>query len=207
VALVCVVAFLADARRRQARPGTPGQFAYYVLSLSWSPEHCASHPGQDLQCGGVRQYGFVLHGLWPQHERGFPADCASAEQPSDRLVRSLLDISPSEKLVRHEWAKHGTCSDLAPEDYFALARRAFGSVRVPARFQAPAQAARLSVAALEAEFAAVNAGLTGDQVAVQCSGRFLQELRVCLDKTLRPRACGPEVRDRCQGDVTIRPWR
>ncbi len=210
VGLLCVglAGSVAEARRRRpARPGQPGDFAYYVLSLSWSPEHCASHPGQNLQCAGPRPYGFVLHGLWPQHERGFPETCASGERPSDRLVQSLLDISPSEALIRHEWAKHGTCSGLLADGFFALARRAFEGVRVPARFRAPTQAARLSVAAIEAEFASANPGLRGEHVAVLCNGRFLQELRVCLDRDLRLRPCGVDVRDQCNGDATIRPLR
>lgn len=208
--LLClaVVATSADARRRRPQ-GThvPGVFDYYVLSLSWSPEHCASHPGETQQCSGVRRYGFVLHGLWPQYERGYPESCAAGAALSASQIALLLDLSPSEKLVRHEWAKHGTCSGRSPEDYFALARRAFESIQVPARFRAPSQAARLSVAALEAELATANPGLSGAHVAVQCGGRFLREVQVCLDKDLRPRSCGHDVRDGCRGEVIVRPVR
>src|SRR5262249_22498074 len=56
---------------------TRGEFDYYVLSLSWSPSFCETAGGNNarrLQCGG-RPYSFVVHGLWPQYERGFPESC------------------------------------------------------------------------------------------------------------------------------------
>src|SRR5262245_819748 len=56
--------------------GQAGVFDYYLLALSWSPTYCAERRGTayDQQCD-VRQgrpYAFVLHGLWPQNERGWP---------------------------------------------------------------------------------------------------------------------------------------
>ena len=63
---------VADARRQN----TPGQFDYYVLALSWSPSFCETATGnaRRQQCG-VRPFSFVVHGLWPQYERGFPESC------------------------------------------------------------------------------------------------------------------------------------
>ena len=61
----------------------------------------------------ARPYSFVVHGLWPQYERGFPRDC---QVPSPRLYReimtSMLDLMPAPRLVYHEWDQHGTCSGL-----------------------------------------------------------------------------------------------
>ena len=54
---------------------SPGQFDFYVLSLSWSPSFCAAaaergrRRAANAQCG-VRPYSFVVHGLWPQYEKG-----------------------------------------------------------------------------------------------------------------------------------------
>ena len=48
----------------------PGQFDFYVLSLSWSPSYCAAAHERDGarvpggQCG-ARPFAFVVHGLWP----------------------------------------------------------------------------------------------------------------------------------------------
>jgi ribonuclease T2 len=193
---------------RQAT-GTGGDFDYYVLSLSWSPQHCASRPptGSDRQCAGPRRYGFVLHGLWPQYEKGYPQTCATGAQVSSTTVDSLLDIMPSPQLVRHEWSKHGACSGLPPAAYFAAARGAFTSVKIPAAYTAPSDAFQTSTTAIEQAFVSANPGLAPEDVAVLCNGKFLQEVRVCLDKDLHVRRCGRDVRDACRAGVVIRPVR
>ena len=71
---ICLIGS-ADARRHKPKTLTanePGKFDYYVLSLSWSPEHCATTHDTSTQCAGTRHFGFVVHGLWPQFEHGFP---------------------------------------------------------------------------------------------------------------------------------------
>src|SRR5713101_2070050 len=68
------------ASAQDRRQNAPGEFDFYVLSLSWSPSFCeeASERGSggrsQVQCGG-RPFSFVVHGLWPQYERGFPDYC------------------------------------------------------------------------------------------------------------------------------------
>src|SRR5579862_285274 len=112
VLLAVTPAYAKHHKKHAAEASTPGRFDYYVLSLSWSPQHCASADRQDdAQCG-IRRYGFVLHGLWPQDERGYPESCATT-MLSNSTVEKMLDIMPSPELVRHEWAKHGTCSGLS----------------------------------------------------------------------------------------------
>ena len=73
-----MVLWLLIATAATAAPrsqGQSGEFDFYVLSLSWSPTFCLTHPGNE-QCSG-KGYGFVLHGLWPQYARGgWPASCA-----------------------------------------------------------------------------------------------------------------------------------
>ena len=71
-------AFLAPADAQDRRQNAPGEFDFYVLSLSWSPSFCeaAAERGntgrsQQAQCG-ERPFSFVVHGLWPQYERGYP---------------------------------------------------------------------------------------------------------------------------------------
>ena len=67
------------ASAQDRRQNTAGAFDFYVFSLSWSPSFCASagerggvSKSQQIQCGGERPYAFVVHGLWPQYEKGFP---------------------------------------------------------------------------------------------------------------------------------------
>lgn len=97
-----------------ARPGgTSGSFDYYSLVLSWSPTHCESPEGQDdeAQCArrDGRRYAFILHGLWPQYERGYPEDCpAESRFVPQRVIDGMLDVMPSKGLIIHEYRKHGT---------------------------------------------------------------------------------------------------
>src|ERR1700742_1117182 len=95
VTLIAIASFAvfenADARsRHRSHQGTPGQFDFYVFSLSWSPSFCESGGGRgnsDEQCNRGRPFAFVVHGLWPQYERGFPENC---EQPAPWVDQKLI---------------------------------------------------------------------------------------------------------------------
>src|SRR5262249_20225754 len=126
ILLGTIGAAVAQGRSR----GEPGRFDYYVLSLSWPPSFCETATGaaRGEQCG-ARPYSFVVHGLWPQYERGFPEACQVPPPRLDRrIVDAMLDLMPAKKLVYHEWDTHGTCSGLAQRAYFDLIRKARGAV-------------------------------------------------------------------------------
>ena len=192
---------------------TPGTFDFYVMSLSWSPGFCASPAGRNdnIQCGGSRQFAFVLHGLWPQFEpKGWPQDC-SAEGVDDSIVKGMLDIMPSPRLVQHEWGKHGTCSGLSAKDYFEEAREAFAAVKIPEKYKAPSRQIMIDPDQMRADFAGANPKFGDRGFAVLCSGngRFLQEVRACLTKDLEGRACNKEViNSACRSnEVIMQPLR
>jgi ribonuclease T2 len=174
-------------------------FDFYVLTLSWSPTHCSSDAGggrdDDLQCRSGRPFGFILHGLWPQHEKGWPEYCdtSAPRRLKDSVMREALALSPSEKLVQHEWEKHGTCSGLSQEDYFAAAELAVESLRVPKAYKQPAQPLVTTANAVRRAFLDANPGLSASDILVTCRRNEIGEVRVCLDKELRPRACSREV--------------
>jgi ribonuclease T2 len=180
---------------------TAGVFDYYVLSLSWSPSYCAglSPWRSDPQC--ARRFAFVLHGLWPQFERGWPQDCASPDRgyvPRPVATR-MRDIMPSAALVFHAYRKHGTCTGLGVDGYFDLARQLFAKVRIPGRFQ-DLVAERTTIAPNELieEFVASNPGLTPQMIAVSCGGpgQRLREVRICFAKDGAFRACGKNENQR-----------
>lgn len=183
-----------------------GRFDYYLLSLSWSPQYCAGAAGDgDPQCR--RPYGFVVHGLWPQHERGWPEQCGKAEWLPESLIERMLPLMPSRKLILHEWRKHGVCSGLDAQGYFTAVERAYRSLHIPERYRAPRDYLRLSPATLEADFGAANPALRPEMMALDCRGNYLSELRICLDRQLRPRRCGADLRDRCGSLAVLRPSR
>ncbi len=174
---------------------TPGDFDFYVMSLSWSPDYCAGSGVDDpQQCGIGKKLGFVLHGLWPEYTRGYPADCSSVKLPKDAQAQ-FPDLYPSTSLYTHEWDKHGTCSGLKPAEYLTLAKTLKDSVALPTAYRRPAQAFRTSVDDLKSAFVNANSALSEGALAVQCSGsgRFLKELYVCFSRTGQPAACSAEI--------------
>ncbi|MBO0742096.1 MAG: ribonuclease T2 [Hyphomicrobiaceae bacterium] len=186
-------------RHGTAREPQPGSFDYYLLSLSWSPTYCAdlSEERWDPQCSSARgrPYAFVLHGLWPQYERGWPSNCRSPDRgyvPGEVADR-MLDIMPSRRLVFHEYRTHGTCSGLGVDAYFELARQLFTKVHIPSRLASPVDE-RMTIAPGEliSEFLAANPQLKPDMIAIVCggAGNRLREVRICFDKGGAFRACG-----------------
>jgi ribonuclease T2 len=198
IALAVALA-LGVGRAALAQRSEPGQFDYYVLALSWSPTYCADGGDKrdDSQCNdrSGRPYAFVLHGLWPQHERGWPQDCRSSDRGwvPGPVADRMLDIMPSKRLVFQQYRKHGTCSGLGVDGYFKLARQLHDKVKVPPRFQRVTdERLTVGVAELAGEFLAANPGLTPDMLAIQCggAGSRLREVRVCFSKGGEFRACG-----------------
>ncbi|MGL5812226.1 MAG: ribonuclease T2 family protein [Aeromonas sp.] len=176
--------------------GRAGEFDYYALALSWSPQHCAVKPGDREQCS--RPLGFVLHGLWPQYQRGYPSDC-SREQLDPEMEREFAGLYPSRFLYRHEWQKHGTCSGLDQPQFHQLASTLREKVAVPAAYQAPAQPLRKSREQLKQDLVEANAWLSKDSITLACAdgGRFLREIYVCIDKDGESAVpCSDEMRKR-----------
>lgn len=200
----------ARSRRKRAMAGTAGEFDYYLMSLSWSPEFCAGPNGarDDQQCGGQRRFGFVVHGLWPQYESGFPQACGPSSPVPQSLITAMLPLMPSPHLIQHEWDNHGTCSGLDVNAYFQQIQKAFASIRIPDRFKSPAQQIEIAPADITAAFVQSNPGFPPGGFRVQCSGQYLSEVRACLTKELKGRACSADVRDTCRsGSVIMRPLR
>lgn len=190
-------------------PKSEGDFDYYLLVLSWSPTHCSSDAGRgrddDLQCRSGRPYGFVLHGLWPQRERGYPEFCSASERDvTDHNMTAALKLSPSRQLVQHEWEKHGTCAGLSQNDYFAAAALAVDSVSVPKAYRSPAQPLVTTPNAVKRAFLDANPGISDDGLSATCTRNQLAEVWVCLDKDLQPRSCSAEVRKKHCGTREVR---
>jgi ribonuclease T2 len=185
-----------------------GDFDYYLVSLSWSPAYCINHPKDQRQCGG-RGFGFILHGLWPQHASGgYPQDCPASSQPSSSAMQKTLAFMPSEKLIRHEWVKHGTCTGLSADEYLHLADRAFSMIQIPPGFQAPSTPRTLTAEQIRGEFATANPSFPDNSIMLKCSGTELEEVRVCTSNQLKAQSCGKGIRTQCKGDaIQIRPLR
>jgi ribonuclease T2 len=211
-ALLGAAMAVRPAAAQDQRQNSPGEFDFYVLSLSWSPSFCEEAEergrGSQAQCGG-RPFSFVVHGLWPQYEHGFPEYC---QHPSPRLAReimtSMLDLMPAPGLIYNEWDKHGTCSGLGERAYFETIRKARAAIKIPPEFLQLSEPKTIAPADLEDAFVKANPGLTPAAIAVTCNRSRLSEVRICLSKDLQFRECGEIDRRACRRDqVTMPPVR
>ncbi len=206
-AALVLLAISALARHHRPRAeSTSGSFDYYVLALSWAPDFCASHSGDgSLECQSDRHTGFVLHGLWPEANRGpSPENCAPARPVARQMVEHMLSFYPSAGLIQHEWASHGTCSGLDSADYFAKAEQAFRSVQVPDSYRNLEHAQQFAVHDIERSFAEANHA-EEESFRTSCHGGELVGVEACFSKELRLEACGQTVRE-CPADrVLMRP--
>jgi ribonuclease T2 len=210
-AIAAAASFPAAAQ--DVRQNAPGQFDFYVLALSWSPSFCDASRERGLtksrshqaQCG-ERPFSFVVHGLWPQYENGFPDYC---QQPAPRLnrniVSSMLDLMPAPGLIYSEWDKHGTCAGVSARNYFETIRKARAVVKIPEEFLNLEEPKTVVPAELEASFIKANPGLTEESMSVVCDDKRLSEVRVCMTKDLKFRSCGEVDKRTCTRSTVVMP--
>jgi ribonuclease T2 len=197
-----------QAFAQDARQNAPGKFDFYLLALSWSPSFCeqaGDRKNAQQQCG-ERPFSFVVHGLWPQYEKGFPEFCQNPPPMVDaRLINSMLDLMPARGLIIHEWRKHGVCVGQAPGAYFEMIRRARAAVKIPPQYLEPQTALDVTPGEVEEAFVAANPGMSRAGVAVSCGGTRLSGVRICMTRDLQFRDC-PEVdRRACTRDKLTMP--
>jgi ribonuclease T2 len=176
-----------------AFPAPAADFSYYLLSLSYAPNFCAQPNGKKdaRECGGKNPPGFVVYGLWPQtdHGRG-PERCGPARPVAASIVQTMLRYIPTEALIQHEWATHGTCAGLTAEQYFSTVRRARDSVRIPPAYADVTAPVATSAEEIESAFGQANSALPRAAIRTACySDGGLEEVRICFDRNLTPRAC------------------
>jgi len=208
--LLAISAISGTAQDR--RQNEPGQFDFYVLSLSWSPSFCdamteraADRAAREPQCA-ERPYSFVVHGLWPQYERGFPEFCQNPAPRLDRnIVTSMLDLMPAPGLIYNEWDKHGTCSGLGARAYFETIRKARSAIKIPADYLELAAPKTVAPAEVEEAFIKANPGLSSSAIAVTCDKTRLSEVRICMSKDLQFRSCEEIDRRACRREQVVMP--
>lgn len=204
LACLCASPLMAEGERA-------GEFDYYVLSLSWSPTWCAleGDARNSPQCHTREDFGWVLHGLWPQFHRGWPSFCNTIERnPPRSLSNSMADIMGTSGLAWYQWKKHGRCSGLSAEAYYALSRRAYESITRPPVFRKLDTTVTLPARVVEQAFLAANPALEPDMITITCRDGYIQEARICLSKSLDPVPCGQDtVRDCSLDNARLDPVR
>ena len=197
---------LASAGLARAEGERPGDFDYYVMALSWSPTWCAITGDErgSPQCRQDADFGWILHGLWPQYERGWPSYCrSSVRNPSRSQTAAEADLFGTGGNAWHQWNKHGRCTGLTAEGYYEIAREAYESITRPPVFRQIDNAIRLPASVVEAAFLEVNSTLSADQITITCKDGRIQEARICLTRDLELRSCGSDVRRDCSMDNAL----
>ncbi|PZX16630.1 ribonuclease T2 [Palleronia aestuarii] len=184
-----------------------GEFDYYVLSMSWSPTWCAIEGDARGAAQCDRRFGWILHGLWPQYERGYPEYCDTTEaDPSRAETAAMADIMGDGGLAWYQWKKHGRCAGLPSGAYFDAARTAFGQVAKPDVFRRLDEPVALPARVVEEAFLEANPELFSEAITITCRDGRIQEARLCLTRDLAPRRCGLDViRDCSLGDALMDP--
>lgn len=119
---------------------------YYTLALSWSPAFCQKQRRNNngkvpqhlkYQCDGSQEFGWVIHGLWPQSEEArrvdeHPRYCqGDLPMVDENTIKKYLPESPGATLLQGEWEKHGACAFNQPEDYFARQQALYNDLVLP----------------------------------------------------------------------------
>lgn len=198
-----------DVRQPANEPSRTGAVGSYTLALSWSPQFCRSHP-DDAQCDRRNgDFGFILHGLWPEVAgAAYPQWCASSPaRIPEAVVRDQFCAQPSLKLMAHEWAKHGTCATSNPADYFAASRKLFASIRFPdmnALSRRP-----LDVGGFKRMMSAANVRIMPSAITVSTDrkGDWLREIRICLTKAMLPEPCPRGRSGGAPDGASLKIWR
>ncbi len=201
-----LAALLILAAASAVADGRPGYFDFYLLALTWSPSYCAdAHRPDPAQCD-LKLPGFVVHGLWPEYERGYPQYCDSAlpRLLPRSTISGIAEIIPSASAAQYEWEKHGLCSGLRPENYFSALRLAARRVVIPAEYVHPNAPIVTRAADVEAAFVTANPGMSESGIAATCDRDGVIEVRICLTKRLDFRRCVDVDRSACrQSSITL----
>jgi len=195
-----------------------GRFDSYTFTMSWEPTFCEGKSSAQ-ECRTQRPDRFdathlALHGLWPDqdgdsaHAYGYcgvsaseqaldraPTWCSLREPAySDATHAALLTVMPGVDscLDHHEWLKHGTCSALTADQYFATAAALVQQVASSSfgRFLASHAGRTVDAASAVAAFESDFGPGSGSKLVMNCTSvrgaPSLLEVRLHLPNALRP---------------------
>lgn len=211
VVLSCSLTGIGFAKHKKQPSSTSdttnADFDYFLLTLSWAPEFCATNPNRrtSAECDAKKHMGLVVHGLWPQYDNGkWPQDCAGAPPVASATVDHMIPIMPGAQLIQHEWAKHGTCSGLSTQDYFGEIERLYKGLQVPDNFKKPSSSSEAAPIDIEQKFAAAN-NAPKAAFRISCPQNDFSAVEICLSKDFQYRACPNTLKECRANKIEVRP--
>lgn len=183
---------------------------YYTFAISLTPAFCDENPKwfNSTQCR--ERLPLSVHGLWPERRQGrAPENCPGAELTlSPGLEKNLRGTMPDRGLRQYQWKKHGRCSGLAPEAYFAMIDREFMELKWPDLVKPRGRDNIVEREAVLREIRRLNPGFPERGIVLRCEkkGRppLLSEIRFCLDASGRPAECVANYKPNCPVAVKVR---
>lgn len=183
----------------------------HLFALSWSPAYCLldeKGSTDQAQClKPKKDYRFIVHGLWIQQDGD--ANSASdylkyCEVPTQRvtaqIVTDMFDIMPSSDLMNHTWRKHGTCTGLAQKDYFKTAKSLYEKFNIDQVLTDVNESKVLLKKQIINNVLNAFPHFDEENIIINCRGRFLREIRICLNSEFDLRTCSlDERRAECRG--------
>lgn len=211
VAVVGAVAFSLLVLDRRSRPAvSAANSTSSLLVVTWGPSLCRVDPANSgCRSGHVTGLGktFILHGLWPQPSTEqyceVPRDVSDRKRnpvplPDDVRNRLQTMLSDPTLMATHEWYAHGTCSGVAPPEYFTLATDLAQEVfRVLNPVFGASGGRQLSARAVRKTFDAQFGGGAGMRVALSCKKAEGDDLVYEVKLSL------PAVADLRDGDAAV----
>jgi ribonuclease T2 len=215
VGMLCLMPMTIQARLPETSSGwpsrvtgSPGDFDYFLLSLSIAPSFCTLSPANQAkqECRSLTEAAFqetplTVHGLWPNRAgvsvNRQPQDCPGRPyvEPAEDVQAALRRYMPGGSgLAHYEWRKHGTCSGLSSDRYFAavakLAQHANDTIGAVMRSKGMLGHS-IVIADLLAAVGREDATLA-PAIVVDCrhprggGEALVEEIRITLSKDLRP---------------------
>jgi ribonuclease T2 len=176
---------VGGAQIHAQKKGEPGKFDFYLLDMPWGPEFCSI---ADVSAQCKPQRSFVVHGLWAQNNDGsYPVFCS--DEPGPTKPETNLDITPDLELLRHEWAKHGTCSDVGPKRFFGMEHDVFYSLDIPVAFDNVDHEISMSPDEILRLFYKINPQLPEGSLVVSCRDDQFTAIETCFTTSLKPMPC------------------
>ncbi len=131
LALACAAPGAPARPHHRERSVQRSSFDFYLLALTLESMFCQQGHAAGAQCRAFDAAEFArtplpMHGLWPENltPNTWPHDCGGPRLELDASLRAeLVRWMPGarEGLEIHEWRKHGSCTGLAPAQYFSAA--------------------------------------------------------------------------------------
>ena len=224
VVVAAAVAFSVLVLDREPRPAdVASASSSSLLVVTWGPSLCKVEPSNSgCRSGHVGSLGetFILHGLWPQPSTEQYCDVPKRTPDRSRTPVSLPPalqtdlkaiMSDSAIMTTHEWYAHGTCSGVAPPDYFGIAATLAdqaGTVLDPIFEQAAGQ--QVSSRAVRRAFDARLGAGAGKRVGLTCrnasgAGSIMYEVQISLPPVVDLHRDAPTLGDALAKGPTVPP--